>query len=78
MSLQIVHITLRVTDVIINSYVRTIDRNECALGKQGCMVTLLRCTNKGRIAKNVNKYANKYTKNSSLYNHSIVIDTQLS
>lgn len=51
MSLQIAHIKLRVTEAIINNYVRTIDRNECALSKQGRMVTLLRCINKGRIAK---------------------------
>lgn len=60
MSLQIAHIKLRVTEVMINNYVRTIDRNECALSKQGYLVTLLICTNKGRIVKDVNKYA-KYS-----------------
>lgn len=60
MSLQIAHIKLRVTEVMINNYVRTIDRNEYALSKQGYLVTLLICTNKGRIVKDVNKYA-KYS-----------------
>lgn len=57
MSLQVAHIKLRVIESTINNYVRTIGRNECVLSKQGCLATLLRCTNEGRIVKTVNKYA---------------------